>query len=231
MTHQNLTVFVLGLALLATGSSIVGAADAPVETSSLDSAICHVCRVHDGETEPEAVVATADYDGRMYGFCSVTCKERFVGEPTAYLPPVLPRPAPPFEALDLEGAPFSSEALSGRWTLLDFWATWCKKCVAHLPELTALHDRYSERGFAVVSISIDEGKRAAKKVSRMLARRKATHPAYLDSESAPAWAAYNVRAVPAQFLISPEGQIVAQWSGSLDFEQLEAEIAQFLDGP
>ena len=199
--------------------------------SGVDSAVCHVCRVHEGEEEPEEVVATAEHAGHSYGFCSVECRDKFVEEPIAYLPPVFPRPAPPFEALDLAGATVSSELIAGQWTLLDFWATWCLPCVGDLPKLTALHERYSDQGFAVVSISIDEGKKAAKKVARMIKKRKATHPVYLDSESAPAWAAYNVKVVPAQFLINPEGQIVAQWSGAIDLAEVEGEIGRFLADP
>ena len=100
--------------------------------------------------------------------------------------------------------------------------------VSHLPKHTALHQRFAEQGFAVVSISIDEGKGAARKVARMIRRKRAGHPIYLDSEAAPAWAAYNVQAVPAQFLISPQGQIVAQWSGAIDLGEVEAEIARSL---
>lgn len=198
------------------------------ETTDLETALCHVCRVHDGESEPEPVVATAEHGGHTYGFCSVACRDKFVESPAGYLPPVLPRPAPAFEAVGLDGAPFSSESLRGQWTLLDVWATWCPPCVADLPALTALHERHASRGFAVVGLSIDEGQSAAKKVARMMKRRQARHPVYLDSETSPAWSAYQVRSVPAQFLISPEGEIVAQWSGTIDLEEVEAEIVERL---
>jgi thiol-disulfide isomerase/thioredoxin len=226
MKLGNRAVLFIGLGLLALSHPLVGASD----VSSLETAVCNVCRVHEGETEPEAVMATAEHGGQTYGFCSAECRDKFLEEPTAYLPPVLPRPSPPFEALDLEGAAFSSQSLQGQWTLLDFWATWCQPCIADLPKLTALHERYSERGFAVVSLSIDEGKGAAKKVARMIKRQKAAHPVYLDSGTAPAWSAFNVRVVPTQFLISPEGQIVAQWSGSIDLQEVEDELTKALGG-
>ncbi len=225
MSFRKLPVLLLGFALLGLANPGIGA-----ETdSNLEAAVCPVCRVHEGETEPEEVAATAEHGGHTYGFCSVACRDKFVAEPTGYLPPVLPRPAPAFEALDLEGTTFSSEALQGQWTLLDFWATWCQPCVTDLPKLTDLHRRYAEQGFAVVSISIDEGKGANKKVARMIKRRQAAHPVYLDSATAPAWSAYKVRVVPAQFLINPQGQIVAQWSGAIDLAEVEAELSRWLD--
>ena len=225
MTNRNRNALLIGFVLWVVASPIVSADDSP----TLESAVCNVCRVHEGEDDPEAVVATAEHAGHTYGFCSLECRDKFVEAPTAYLPPVLPRPAPSFEALDLAGARFSSESLRGKWTLLDFWATWCQPCVVDLPKLTALDERYAEQGFSVVSISIDEGSSAAKKVARMIKKRKATHTVYLDSETAPAWSAYNVRVVPAQFLISPQGEIVAQWSGAIDLLEVEAELSKVLE--
>ena len=193
-----------------------------------NEALCPVCRVHEGEDEAEPVVASADFDGQTYGFCSTECRDTFLEAPESYLPPVFPRPAPAFVVRDLEGAEFASEALRGRTVLLDFWATWCPPCVADLPLLSRLHERYAADGLTVVSVSIDEGD-AARKVARMVRKRKATHPIYLDSGDSPAWAAYRVRAVPTQFLVDAEGQVVAQWSGKIDLEVVEAEIVRRLE--
>ncbi len=202
---------------------------ASLAETAVETAICPVCRVHEGETEPEPVVASADHAGHTYGFCSADCRETFLEAPESYLSPVLPRPAPPFVVRDLEGKGFSSEELRGRTVLLDFWATWCQPCVADLPRLTRLHDRHAAGGLTVVSVSIDEGENAARKVARMVKKRKATHPVFLDSADAPAWLAYQVRAVPAQFLIDADGNVVAQWSGKIDLAEVEAEITRLLD--
>lgn len=171
------------VALLATApSAFVHASDGAHDHAAEDGqvfATCHVCRLHDGETEAELVVATFEFDGATYGFCSEGCRDRFAEDPVTYVPQALPRPAPAFTVVDLAGESFSSEALAGQWTLLDFWATWCPPCVADLPKLSAMHDRYADRGFAVVGISIDEGRRVDRKVARMMKRRGASHPVYL----------------------------------------------------
>lgn len=203
-------------------------ATAALAEPAFEEAICSVCRVHEGETEAEVVVASADYEGRAYGFCSVDCRDKFVEAPESYLPPVFPRPAPPFVVRGLDGADFSSAELDGRVVLLDFWATWCQPCVNDLPRLTRLHERHKDSGLTVLSVSIDEGDNAAKKVARMIKKRKATHPVYLDSTDSPAWPAYLVRVVPAQFLIDATGNVVAQWSGKIDLEVVEAEISRLL---
>ena len=225
MKYKHLIISLLALPLLFALPTSAHEDDHKSENDLGKTTLCHVCRVHEGEVKAEKIAATAEHDGQTYGFCSVKCSDTFIKDPDAYLPPVLPRPAPAFEAVDLDGASFSSKALKGQWVLLDFWATWCPPCIADLPKLTDLHNRYAERGFSVVSVSIDEGKKAAKKVERMVKKRKANHPVYLDAAENPAWSAYQVRVVPTQFLINPEGQIVAQWSGKIDLEIVEAEIA------
>ncbi len=194
-----------------------------------EEAICPVCRVHEGESEAETVVARAEHEGHRYGFCSTKCRDTFVAAPDGYLPPVFPRPAPSFGVTDLEGNDFSSETLAGRVVLLDFWATWCPPCVADFPRLSDLHERLEDRGLTVVSVSIDEGKNTAKKVARMVRKRKATHPVYVDAGASSAWSAYRVAVVPTQFLIDTNGQIVAQWSGVVDLDQVETEIIRLLE--
>ncbi len=62
----------------------------------------------------------------------------------------------------------------------------------------------------------------------MIKKRKATHSVYLDATDSPAWSAYLVRAVPAQFLIDAGGNVVAQWSGKIDLDEVEAEIVRRL---
>ncbi len=216
--------FFLGT-LLGTLFSTTAAFAEPTATE----AICQVCRVHEGETEAEPVLASATHEGTTYGFCSESCRDRFLEAPAAYVPPELPRPAPTFSVRDLEGENVSSEELAGRVVLLDFWATWCPPCIADLPELSAIHERYKESGVSIVSLSIDEGEDAHRKVSRMVKKRKTTHPVYLDASESPAWAAYLVRAVPAQFLIDATGNIVAQWTGQTDLKEVEAEIVRLLE--
>jgi thiol-disulfide isomerase/thioredoxin len=219
MKKQICIFFAILLAL----STCVALAETDVK-----EAVCPVCRVHEGESEAETVEASADYDGNTYGFCSEKCKDTFAEAPDSYLPPVFPRPAPLFVVRDLTGTDFSSQELHGRVVLLDFWATWCQPCITDMPKLTALHERHSGSGLTVVSVSTDEGDDAAKKVAKIVKKTKATHPIYLDSTDSPAWSDYLVRVVPTQFLIDAAGNVVAQWSGKIDLEIVEAEITRLL---
>lgn len=188
--------------------------------------VCPVCKVHEGEAKPEPVKATSTYQGQSYGFCSEKCKKTFDEYPEAYIPPVLPRPVPAFTVKTLEGkeVPFQSLA-SGKHVLVDFWATWCAPCVSAMPELQKLHQRHAAKGFSVVGISIDEEHDKAK---RFAEKKKLAYPVFLDAGATPAWSTFHVRSIPAVFLIDSQGQIVQQWLGKVNIEEVEQAVAKLV---
>lgn len=200
-----------------------------ITLAAAKQAICLVCQVNGGETEPEAVKATRQHEGKEYGFCSLKCAKAFDADPAAYVPPVFPRAAPEFALTGLDGSLVSKSQLQGSVVLLDFWATWCVPCTRSMPELEALHSKYAARGFKVVGVSIDEGASAPAKVKKFLRARGITYPIAIDSGKAPVWDAYRVKAVPAAFLLDREGRIIAQWTGAPpDLRQLESKLESLL---
>lgn len=198
----------------------------PVFAQTPEKAICAVCRVLEGTNEPEKVVATADYQGQKYYFCAKKCKKLFEQEPASYVPPEFPRPAPNFSVTSLTDETVTLENYKGKVVLLDFWATWCKPCVQTMPSLQKLHDRFSTKNFSVLGISIDE--RGEKKVKAFAKKHRLTYPIFLDAKTNPAWESYNVKVIPAMFLIDASGQIVQQWTGEPDFKEVERVVENLL---
>jgi cytochrome c biogenesis protein CcmG/thiol:disulfide interchange protein DsbE len=211
----------LATALTTAGPAIPAADAAPAQ------GMCLVCKVTHGVAEAEPVKAVREHEGKEYGFCSEKCAKAFDADPAAYLPPTFPRPAPAFELRDLVGKTLSSESLKGQVVLIDFWATWCAPCRKAMPELQALHEKYASRGFSVVGVSIDEG--GAAKVKKFVTSAKISYPIAVDSDHAPAWEAFRVKAVPAAFLIDRQGNIVAQWTGvPADGAELATKVEELL---
>lgn len=189
-------------------------------------AICAVCRITEGATKPEKVVAASEYQKTTYYFCSKKCKEEFDADPATYLPPVLPRPAPNFALKNLTGETVALEKYRSKVVLLDFWATWCKPCVKSMPALQKLHAQFAAKGFSVVGISTDEN--GKKVVEPFINKHKITYPILLDAEENPAWEAYKVKVIPMMFLVDRKGQIVKQWVGETDMKEVENAVVLLL---
>jgi thiol-disulfide isomerase/thioredoxin len=207
---------------------VVGGMGATATTAAEEKQLCLVCKVKEGATQPEVVMAWRTHDGVRHGFCAEECARQFDADPAAYLPPSFPRPAPELIATDLKGKPMSWKNHEGKVVLVDFWATWCAPCRKSMPELQSLHDKYSSRGFTVVGVSIDEGK-AASKVKKFVTSKKISYPIAIDSEDDPTWERFRVKAVPAAFLIDQEGRVVAQWTGiPANPRELEEKLASLL---
>ena len=192
-----------------------------------DKALCIVCALK-GETEPEKVKAQTEYQGNTYHFCSENCKTEFDSDPVGYLPPQLPRPAPPFIIETLDGRDISLKDFADKVVLLDFWATWCKPCLKAMPKIQELYDSYSDKGFVVLGISIDEDEDRIKKINRITNKLNISYPIFWDAKITPAWHMLKVKAIPAMFLIDKKGQIVAQWTGKIEHEQVVDDVTHLI---
>ena len=100
-----------------------------------------------------------------------------------------------FTALD--GTQVDLAAMKGKVVLVDYWATWCAPCVASLPEIKTAYDRYHDKGFEVIGISLDHVKDKAK-VETFLEDKKLPWPQSFDGKgwSTPLAASYGISAIP-----------------------------------
>jgi peroxiredoxin/YHS domain-containing protein len=210
--------FVFALLLVGPTTLLSGEQQVP------DQALCSVCALKGGETELEKVRAHTEQDGKAYYFCSENCKKEFESDPLAYLPPVLPRPAPAFVVENLDGESVSLKDFKGRMVLVDFWATWCKPCLETMPNVQKLYSTYSDKSFEVLGVSIDEGEDRVEKIKKMVDKMNISYPIFLDAKQMPAWHQFKVKAIPAMFLIDGEGQIIAQWVGKINYEEVKKEV-------
>jgi len=130
--------------------------------------------------------------------------------------------APDFEARTLDGQPLKLSELRGKVVLLDFWATWCGPCVAELPALKKLHDRYKDEGFTIVGVSFDRDAATARK---FVAERQFPWPQIWaeKADNGPLANLYGVGGIPASFLIGADGNVVDR---DLKDEALDKAVAQ-----
>jgi thiol-disulfide isomerase/thioredoxin len=115
--------------------------------------------------------------------------------------------------------------LRGKVVLIDFWATWCPPCVEEAPELVGTYEKFKDRGFEIVGISLDESKEALEKFT---AENKMTWPQFFDGKG---WEnelaqRYKIQSVPTLWLLDREGKLAdANPRG-----RLEQAVEAALDG-
>lgn len=111
-----------------------------------------------------------------------------------------------FSITDEQGNQHTLKQLMGsnQYLLLDFWASWCVPCRKEIPNVKRQYELYKDKGLQVVSISIDRNEAAWRKA---LNEEKLSWPNFLDRGEVAK--IYNVKAIPAMFLIKSDGTIVA----------------------
>ena len=136
------------------------------------------------------------------------------------------RPAPDFTLTGLDGQPVSLSQFRGKVVLLDFWASWCGPCIGNLPYLRKIKKKMAELPVVFVNLSLD---------SSDAAWRKAIDEHGIEgvhvrsgTSSSGATSAYNVRAIPAYFLVDPQGIIVERLTGVHDPDAIVAKILKSL---
>jgi len=109
-----------------------------------------------------------------------------------------------FEAAD--GSTVDLAQMRGKVVLIDFWATWCGPCMKEVPNVVAAYQKYHDKGFEVVGISLDKDKAA---MLRTTAQKGMTWPQYFDGKS---WdnaisTAFGIRSIPTMWLVNKKGVV------------------------
>lgn len=135
--------------------------------------------------------------------------------------------APDFSAPSPDGEIIKLSDIKGKITLIDFWASWCKPCRVENPNVVKVYEKYHDKGLEIISVSLDKpGKKDAWLKAIKDDNLQWHHISNLQYWNEPVAHKYQVRSIPATFLIDEEGKIIAK---KLRGKALENKIAQLLD--
>lgn len=132
------------------------------------------------------------------------------------------KPAPLFTQNNEVGKPVSLASFKGKVVLVEFWASWCGPCREENPNLVKQYKTYHDKGFEIVSVSLDHVKQNWLEAIEKDALEW-THVSDLKGWNNEVGRLYGVRAVPASFLVDADGKIIAN---GLRGEPLNAKLAE-----
>ena len=134
--------------------------------------------------------------------------------------------APLFTQNDTLGNPVNLKDFRGKYVLLDFWASWCGPCRAENPHVVSAFNKHKDNKFTILSVSLDQpnGKEAWLKAIHKdgLTWTHVSDLKFWDNEVAKM---YGIRGVPMNFLLDPDGKIVAK---NLRGEELDKRLTEIL---
>ncbi|TAJ14141.1 AhpC/TSA family protein [Marinilabiliaceae bacterium JC017] len=130
--------------------------------------------------------------------------------------------APDFSLTSNEGESVSLNSFRGKYVLIDFWASWCKPCRAENPNIVKLYNMFKNKGFEIISISLDRDESQWKEA---IDTDGLIWTQVWDKDSKVA-ESYAVQSIPSTFLLDKEGKILAT---QLHSDELVKKLTELLN--
>ncbi len=120
-------------------------------------------------------------------------------------------PFPAFDVKDLDGKPLSIANYKNKIVMIDFWATWCLPCRGEIPNIVKTYQKYHDKGFEIIGISLDKDGDKNKLID-FTKENNMPWRQYFDGKG---WqnemaVKYGIQSVPIAFLLDGKGNIIAK---------------------
>lgn len=135
--------------------------------------------------------------------------------------------APIFTLPTLDGKTFTLKQ-PGKVIMLDIWATWCPPCRAEIPYVINLAKKYADKDVVIVGVAVDERKGD---VSSFVKQKGVNYTVALDPGAQTIGSLYQLRGIPATYIIDKKGvirHVHSGFGGPADAERMDKEIAALL---
>lgn len=135
---------------------------------------------------------------------------------------------PKFDIKDMDtGKLLTKQDLIGKYTLIDFWATWCGPCVQELPNIHNIYSKYKDSNFQIIAISFDTNLEKVK----TFREKRYTMP-WVNALETKGFASeiaedFEINGIPRPILVGPDGSILAV-DMQLRYNNLEKTLEMYL---
>ncbi len=129
---------------------------------------------------------------------------------------------PDFNVTDVNGKSLSVADFKGKVVMIDFWATWCGPCRGEIPNVVATYQKYHDKGFDIIGISLDQEQQ---KLLDFTKQNNMAWPQYFDGLG---WGnklavKYGIQSIPMDYLLDGNGKIIGK---DLRGDALETAVAK-----
>ena len=110
----------------------------------------------------------------------------------------------------------------GKYTLVDFWASWCPYCIKEIPDLKALQNDFGDKGLNIVGVAVRD---LIADTKSSVEKREITWPVVYDTQRVP-YDIYGFSGIPHHMLLGPDGRIISRGENTA---QIRARLETLLN--
>jgi thiol-disulfide isomerase/thioredoxin len=128
---------------------------------------------------------------------------------------------PSLSVKTLDGATFDLTKQSGKWVIVNFWATWCSPCLKELPDISAFVTAHKDK---VAAIGLDFEDAEKQEIEEFLQKHPLSYPVAQVDIDHPPKDFEAPKGLPNTYVIAPDGHVAKAFLGPVTTKDLEAAI-------